>query len=528
MSEQQETPGGGGGVAEAVVQERRGISIVWLIPVVALLIGAWLAYKAFSEAGPEILITFKTASGLEAGKTKIKYKDVEVGQVESIVLADDLSGVEVRASMVAGAENFLTENTRFWVVRARVSAGQVSGLGTIFSGAFIGMDPSQEGAAQREFVGLEEPPAFTSDEPGSVFNLRADSMGSLEIGSPIYFRWISVGEVVDYELDESGEHVAIQIFVRAPHDRRVHANTIFWNAAGFDAQMTADGFQIDSPSLVSMMIGGIAFETPGLPSKTPVGESTVFPLYENRAATDKPVLTVREPFLLYFEQSAGGLRPGSPVSFRGIQIGEVRDVSLVFEEEDVMPRIPVLIEIQPDRVRSEGEHTVSVREAWDFMVAQGLRAELKTHNFLTGQLAVDLNFHPKAPPATIDWDAPVPEFPTVSSGIEAIMEGVSTFVAKLDDLPLHQIGEDLRLTLNRTSTLLKDLQGATPALTGTLENAEQTLASANSLIEPGSPARQELKRALAELAEAARSLRLLAEQLERQPESLIRGREASR
>ena len=525
MSEEQPGTGAGGGdssVATAVVQERSGISIVWLIPVVAVVIGAWLAYKAISEQGPEVGITFETAAGLEAGKTKIKYKDVEVGRVESILLAEDISRVEVRASMVAGAENYLTENTRFWVVRARVSAGQVSGLGTIFSGAYIAIDPSQEGEPQREFVGLEDPPAFTSDEPGTVFRLQASSMGSLDVGSPVYFRWLSVGEVVDYELDPSGDHVAIQIFVRAPHDQRVRANTTFWNASGFDAAMTTEGFRIDSPSLTAMLIGGIAFDTPGDPSAaSPVAEDTVFPLYANRAATNRPVLTVREPFLLHFDQPAGGLHAGSPVTFRGIQIGEVRDVSLIFDEEAVLPRIPVLIEVQPDRIQSRGVQTTTVEESWNFMVSQGLRAQLKTQNFLTGALAVELDFHPKAPPAAIDWSGSTPEFPTLPSGIDAIMEGVASFVAKLDDVPLDRVGED-------ASALLRELRSATPALTATLENAEQTLASANALLAPDSEASQELTRALRELGDAAHSMRLLADQLEQQPESVIRGRQALR
>ncbi len=510
----------GSGLEVAVVQERSGISIVWLIPILAVFIGAWLAYKAVSEQGPEVLITLQTAAGLEAGKTKIKYKDVEVGIVESVRLADDISGVEVRASMVAGAEDFLTENTRFWVVRARVSAGQVSGLGTIFSGAYIAIDPSQEGESRREFVGLEEPPGFTSDEPGTVFRLHASSMGSLDIGSPVYFRWLSVGEIVDYELDPSGDHVSIQIFVRAPHDQRVRASTKFWNASGFDAAMTTEGFRIDSPSLVAMLIGGIAFDTPGDPSAAPpVAEDTLFPLYANRAATNQPVLTVREPFLLHFDQPAGGLRAGSPVTFRGIQVGEVRDVNLIFDEEDVVPRIPVLIEIQPDRIQSRGEQKVSVKEAWDFMVSEGLRAQLKTQNLLTGALAVELDFHPKSPPAAIDWSTPTPELPTIPSGIDAIMDDVTNFVAKLNDVPIDQISKD-------AGALVQDLRAATPALTGTLENAEQTLASANALLEPNSQANQELKRALRELGDAARSLRLLADALEEQPESLIRGREA--
>lgn len=516
-------------VSDAVVREHSRISLVWLIPIVATLIGGWLTYRALSERGPEVLITFESAAGLEAQTTKIKYKDVEVGEVESIRLSDDISHVEVRARLVRGASHYLTENTRFWVVRARVSAGQVSGLGTLFSGAYIGMDPSTEGATTREFVGLEEPPAFTSDEPGRVFHLRGTSLGSLDVGSPVYFRWISVGEVVGYELDQAGEYVSVQIFVRAPHDQRVHRGTQFWNASGFDVSLSPEGVELDSVSLTSILIGGIAFETPDDPDAAePPDEGQVFNLYPNKQATTRPAITLARPFLLHFEQSAAGLVKGSPVEFRGIQIGEVHDVHMTFDEQAQMPRIPVLIHVQPERIRFARGDDDGLRERWDGMVARGLRAQLKTHNLLTGQLAVGFDFFPNAEPARIDWTEPVPELPTIPSPIEELKAGLAQFLDKLNELPLDEIGDDLRASLANLNDVLQQIEAATPALTATLGSAERTLASADALIAPDSQVSLELRRTLRELADAARSLRLLADQLEQHPESLIQGKEAGR
>ena len=517
-----------GEALEAVVEERGRVSLVWIIPIVAALVGTWLAYHAFSERGPMITIAFESAEGLEAGKTKVKYKDVEVGLVESIELSDDLSHVVVAARLVKGAKRYLTDQTRFWVVRASVSAGRVSGLGTLFSGAYIGIEPSSEGAAARSFTGLEIPPVVTADQSGRHFTLRAEDLGSVQIGSPVYFRWIEVGKIVAYELDESGDHVTIKVFVREPHDQRVRSTTQFWNASGFDFVLNADGIEIDTVSLTTLLIGGIAFDTPpGAAPGAKVEKGAVFPLYANHRATKQPHLTVRNRFLVQFDQSVGGLAPGAAVEFRGIQIGEVLDVQLVLDLETQTPRIPVLIELQPERIHVEGREVGDLKERWKSLVARGMRAQLKTGNILTGKLEIALDFHPDAPPAEINWDGPVPELPTVPSPIEEFKAGLMNFVQRLDDVPMEQIGNNLNGVLAELRVLSHSMNvELVPSLAATLDNAERALASVDSLVAPDAEASRELRRLLLELAEAAQAIRLLAEQLEQHPESLIRGKEA--
>ena len=240
---------------EAVVASRSRVSLVWLIPIVALLIGGWLAYKAYAERGPTIRIELKTAAGLQAGKTKVKFKDVEVGDVKSIMVRGDLQGVVVTAELVAGAEVYLREKTRFWVARPRVTASRVSGLDTLLSGAYIAIDPVTEGEEAREFVGLEEPPLFTTSEPGKKFILRSKTLGSLNIGSPVYYRQIQVGQVVGYELDQDGDAVSIELFIAQPNDRLVLTNTRFWNASGVDFKLSAEGISVDTQSLLSVLVG---------------------------------------------------------------------------------------------------------------------------------------------------------------------------------------------------------------------------------------------------------------------------------
>ena len=246
---------------KAVVKTKRSFSIVWLVPLVALVIAGWLGFKALTEKGPTITITFETAEGLEAGKTKIKFKDVEMGQVDAILLSEDLSHVVLTANLVKGAEKYLSDKTRFWVVRARVAAGEVSGLGTLLAGAYIGMEP-KEGKPARAFKGLEVPPIITEGLPGRHFVLRASKLGSLDINAPIYYRQIKAGQVVAYEMEKDGQAILIKVFIHAPFDALVRENTRFWNASGLDVAMDASGIRINTESLLSIVSGGVAFETP--------------------------------------------------------------------------------------------------------------------------------------------------------------------------------------------------------------------------------------------------------------------------
>ena len=567
-------------VPEAVVSVRkRQISIVWIVPLVAIFIGAWLVYKTFSEKGPTITISFNSAEGLEAGKTKIKYKNVELGQVSEISLSQDHSHVLVTAELVKQAGNLLSENTRFWVVRARVAAGQISGLGTLFSGAYIGLDPGKPGKSKLHFTGLERPPVVTTDLPGRHFVLQASRLGSLDVGAPVYYRQIKVGQVIGYELQEDGQAVTINIFINAPIDKLVFKNTRFWNASGFDVAVDANGLRVNTESLVTILIGGIAFDTPAnLEPGEPVEQGEVFKLYETREQIFEKTYTEKTRWLLYFTGSVRGLTVGSPVEFRGIRIGEVLDIKMEYDTKEKAFRIPVLVEIEQERIKVIGEMDWSDRKKMsDYLVAQGMRAQLKTGNLITGQLLVDLDFHPEAPPAQVIWKGRYPQMPTVPTSMEEITTSLTQLLKKLEKLPIEQIGSDLRDTvqgakrlvnsaelkeaitaLNNTltqaqefakglnETIAPDLKTAAanlnealkrsralvqnfdsrvvPELDTTLQQVQSTLKSIEGSVSKNSPLHFELMRVLKELGGAARSIRLMADYLERHPDALIYGK----
>jgi paraquat-inducible protein B len=567
---------------EAVVTRRKHqISIVWFVPLVALLIGGWLVYKAMSEKGPTITISFKSAEGLEAGKTKIKYKDVELGQVTEIRLTPDLSNVLVTAELVNEAEDFLSANTRFWVVRARVAAGQVSGLGTIFSGAYIGLDPGQPGLPATKYVGLETPPVVTTDLPGRHFRLHAERLGSLDIGAPVYYRQIKVGQVVSYKLDEDGRAVTVRIFINDPIDKLVYKNTRFWNASGLDFAVDANGIRVNTESLVTIMVGGIAFDTPdNLEAGGPADDGEVFKLYQSRERIFDKTYTQKTRWLLHFEGSVRGLTVGSPVEFRGIRLGQVLDINMMYDAEKNAFMIPVLIEIEGERIKVMGhmeEGEDEEKERMDYIVSQGLRAQLKTGSLITGQLYVEMDFHPDAEPAQIIWEGRYPQFPTVPTSMEEITTSLTHLLKKLEKLPIEQIGNDLRdtvqganrlvnsaelqssireldetlkqaqlfaetltqvitpelrsavsnlnATLNHTRKLTQHIdRAAVPQLDATLKEAQATLKSIKGAVSKDSPLYYELMRVLKELTGAARSIRVMADYLERHPDALIYGK----
>ncbi|MCU0540412.1 MAG: MlaD family protein, partial [Desulfobacterales bacterium] len=394
-----------------------------------------------------ITITFRSAEGLEAGKTKIKFKDVDIGLVEEVRIGADASHVVVRAQMVKEAERFVSENTRFWVVRARVSASAIYGLGTVFSGAFIEIDPGKPGKPSRKFTGLEEPPIVTTGLPGRHFILESERRESIEVGAPVYFRQLRAGEVVAYHLNEEGTTIRAKIFVHAPYHNFVRQNTRFWNASGINLKMDATGVQLYTESLVSILVGGIAFDAVAVSGEAdaPAPEEAVFKLYRSMQAAQEKSYSKKNHFVLLFEQSVRGLSPGAPVEFRGIQVGEVVegiqvgevvDIKSEFDLKQNKVKIPVIVAAEPERIAFTGKLPAEVTKdsLLDYFVEKGLRAQLRTGNILTGQLYVALDFFPDAKPARVVRGGRygLPEFPTTPTQLEEIGEKLTQLVAKID------------------------------------------------------------------------------------------------
>lgn len=534
-------------VPEAVVRSprRSRVSLVWIVPALAALIGGGIAVRAILESGPVIRIRFQTAEGIEPGKTGIRYRSVDVGQVRTIALAPDHRTVLVTAQMVKDARSLLAEDTRFWVVRPRIAAGGVSGLGTLFSGSYVGMDIGKSRRPAREFQGLERPPVIASDLPGRDFVLHGGTQGSVEVGSPVYFRRVPVGRVTQSQLDADGRGVTVGIFVESPYDHFVVRDTRFWNASGFDVSLGADGVRVNTESIAAILAGGIAFETPEPTRDTsPAASGTQFRLADRRIEAMKAPNETPHFFVLNFKNSLHGLRVGAPVDLNGIEVGEVRSIDVEYDSAHETFRFPVEIAVYPQRVRARYRPgappaetaVIGTSRFVERLIEHGFRAQLRTASLLTGQQYIALDFFPQAPAARSDPNVVPMEMPTVSGGIDELQASLTDILRKIDSLPLKQLGSDadatllaLRRTLATTNQLADRLEHeVAPEVRSTLVEARRALGDVDQVLASDAPLEQDLRQSLNQLTRAAEALRSLADYLDRHPEALLRGKERER
>jgi paraquat-inducible protein B len=534
---------------------------VWAVPLVALLIAGWLGYRALIDRGPVITISFETADGIEAGRTAIRYKNVELGLVKKVGLSADRTRAVVTATMTREAEPLLRADSKFWVVRPRIGLGGISGLTTVLSGVYLGMLPGKGEPAARSFAGLETPPPKEGLVDGQAYNLIADRLLEVSDQSPVYFHGVQVGEVTSHELSDRDGRVALHIFIYAPHPQLIHPGSRFWVASGLEVSIGSEGVKIATMPLLSILAGGIVFDTPDrtLDSSSPPGST--FKLYSDRKAADDAA-EVRVSYRLFFPGALHGVEVGTLVELRGRPIGQVSAVELEYDPAAGSIRIPVTIEVAPHRINVEGAPLGSSRpdlaaatnQVFADLVAKGLRAQLASANLLTGQRVIELDFVPDAPPVQLVSAEPYPELPTIEgSSIEQITRSTNKLMEKLAALPLDQLVGQVRSMIGHADGLVsnQDVKRSIHNLDLTLANTERLTRMANAQVGPllqrldtaadqlkstltilgkDPAAGNDLARTLAELKDAARSIRVLADYLERHPESLIRGKpqEASR
>ena len=544
---------------QPVVRERSGPSIIWLIPILTALIGGWLILHTLTDRGPLVTITFRTADGIEVEKTRVKYKSLDIGLVEGVRFSKDFSRVEVRARLSKDAAHFLRRDTRFWVVRPTLSARGISGLGTLLSGSYIEIEPGQ-GAPQTLFVGLESPPVVNADEAGKQITLMARKLGSIDRGSIVHYQGIVAGEVLGYEMANDYRSVLIHAFVKPPFDRLVRSNTRFWSASGLDVSLGPDGMRVKTESLQALLFGGIAFDTPE-PQDAGAEDITglVFTLHDDQKSIQDQAYSSKVRFVMFFEDSVRGLTIGAPVEFKGIKVGSVIDLRLEYDERKAAFRIPVVVELEPERIIERGDRMKKApREAFQALVKRGMRARLQTGNLLTGQLYVDLDMQPKTPIRLVATGRPEAELPTVQGKFEQMTVSVTGILDKLDKVDFAAIGAELQGTLKganaiangpkleaslndlaeslaavksimkkvdaRAEPITANLEQALAAGRDALEKAKSTMALVDGVLVPDSPLQGNVIRLTKELTETAKSVRALVDLLERDPQSLLFGK----
>lgn len=563
-------PGAGGAMPPPVIvrPRRMRLSLVWIVPIVALVVGALMIVRTLMQAGPEITITFASAEGLEPGRTELRFKEVVVGQVTRVVLSPDRQRVIVTAKLDKTAESLTVDDTQFWVVRPRVGTAGVSGLGTLFSGAYIGVDAGASAESRRRFSGLEAPPFVLRGEPGRSFVLAASDLGSLEVGSPVFYKRIRVGRVVGYTLDPAGDALAVRVFIESPHEQLVRTESRFWNASGVDVSLNANGLAVNTESIASLISGGLAFATPIESAKSPQApDGQRFVLFRDRQAALAPPDGAPMRVRMVFEQSVRGLSIGAPVELLGVELGTVRSVTLQPDVGGGHYPAEVVAEIYPSRLGAmRAAHGNGSKQAagpdHGFMkklVEQGLRAQVRNGNLLTGQNYVALEFMPKVAKATLDERAPLPTIPSVPSAFSDLQPQLAEIVARVSKIRFDEIGANLNSTLKNASAATGDLQDTLKSAGAASRSLQEALTSANdaikqlspeaqrtltdlratlnaaqgtlgsfdrSIAHPDAPLLRNANDAVIEMQRAARALRQLSDYLQQHPESLIRGKPA--
>src|SRR5260221_4686206 len=518
------------------------LPLIWILPAVVILAGAFVVIHEMVVQGTSIEIRFHNAEDLEANKTKIRYKDVEIGDVRDIHVSKDRKEVVVTAMIHRDAGRYRVAVPLFWVVRPRVPAAGVTGLGTLGSGSYISVDVGRSAIGSKHFVGLEVPPIVTSDLPGHKFVLHADDLGSLGIGSSVFYRHITAGQVVAYALDPGGAGVTLTIFVNPPFDTYVTGGTRILRASGIDMSISSDGVKLRTESLTSILQGGVAFQALPGSATTAAPNDTAFTLYPDEDHAMRPIETEIRSFVMYFKGSLRGLSPGAPVELHGIGVGEVKSVDVEYDRDAGTLRFPVLVDIYPQRIRghkargaqppAKDDPETSSRRLVDSLVARGLRAELKSGNLLTGQKYVELDMHAEAPAEKVWWADEPWVFPTVSNGLDEFQDSMGSIARKLNKVPFDQISyrllstmTSLEQTLKSTDQLMRHVDGSVaPQVGATLTGAQAALNNAKQLLAQDAPLQSDLGPTLLQLSRAAKAVTPLVDYLERHPESLLRGK----
>ena len=524
---------------QAPTRRSRRISAIWSIPLVAVAVAAWLVWDTLSKEGPTIEVSFTAAEGLEAGKSQLKYKDIVFGTVTALALSTDQSHVIVTIATTAHAKPLLTENAVFWVVKPRLFAGNISGLDTLLSGSYVGLLPSPTpGKAQHSFKGQEDPPLLSAHEAGRTFLLKSKRIGSISVGSPIFFRDLAVGEVLGWDIADMARNVTIHAFVRAPYDSYVGNQTRFWNASGISMKLAGNGLDVRMESLRALLLGGIAFSTPPRETHQSLAdENHVFPLFADNEAADAASYTRKILAVSYFPGSVTGISPGSDVTVHGMKIGEVTDVRLTYSATANAIVAPVRYEVQPERIVGIGHRVFETdHQTVDTFLKQGLRASLQTTSLITGEQSVALDFVADAAPVEVKQEGTDFLIPTTEGGGFANLTSSATdLLNSVKTIPFASIGKSLKGTLAAAEDLVQHLdKGVDPAskrLPEISSQVQKVLANANALLvslDAGYGNDTKFNRNLDRLAvqfnDAMRSVRALSDLLQRHPEALIKGR----
>ncbi|SUO98499.1 intermembrane transport protein PqiB [Suttonella indologenes] len=472
-------------------RKQNRFSFLWLLPVFALAAGLYLAYARYNRLGPSIQIELENAAGIEANRTKIRYRAVEIGTVSSIAFTEDLKKVIVSAQMTHNATSLLRRDAKFWVVRPQISLSGITGLDTIVSGSFIAIEPGISEEKARRFVGLDKAPLIDAGDIGIRVRMVTNTAKGLYSGSPVYYRGIKVGQIETVQFNDEFDRIYVEAFINRPYDQLINSNTKFWNISGVNFAIGPNGAEISMESLETLALGGITFSTPMSLNQEEkhLDEDTLFTLYENEKDIYQSINYQKQYYVLYFSDSLRGLKAGARVEFDGIEIGQVIDIRLIYDEKKEQAVMPVLIEVEPERItRVNGEEAFENLEAdaaiFDNLVSKGLKASLESANLITGTKFVRLSMYHKEPEGKLTKDSysAYSIMPTKNTGLNKITEDIGIIVERVKKLPFDSLFAKANSTMGAIHDAVsqKEVQELAGSINSTLAQFEQTLASVQS------------------------------------------------
>lgn len=524
---------------KASIQQIKRWSPVWIIPLVTILIGAWILFYHFSRQGPEVTLFTTNAEGIEGGKTAIKSRSVDIGVVESAVLSKDLHHVEIKARLNDGMENLLHKDTAFWVVKPQIGREGVTGLGTLLSGAYIELQPGSKGEPPKSYNLLDSPPLAPPDAKGIRITLQSQKAGQLNAGDPVLFRGFRVGSVETSHFDADKRAMRYQLFITSPYDRLVTTNVRFWKDSGLAVDISASGMRVNMGSLTTLFSGGVSFDVPaGRELGELATENVQYELFDDQRSIQDSLYKQHTNFVMFFNDSIRGLQTGAPVEFRGIRLGTVEQVPYVTSDDKqklgTEYRIPVLIRIEPERFNKLLGEDFNFEEYLREGKNNGLRGALKAANLITGLLYVDLDFYPNAKP----YHGPVSlgEFtviPTTSGGLSQIQQKLMDVLDKINNLPLNPVLDETKGTLQESQKTMRELQKtlndinkitSNPSMQQLPEDMQQTLRELNRSMkgfQPGSPAYNKMVGDMQRLDQVLRELQPVLKTLNNKSNALV-------
>ena len=522
---------------QATVKQGRTFSGIWIIPVIALVLGLYMVVQTWLTEGPEITIAFDTASGLEQGKTKVKYRNVDMGLVEKVSLNDDFKGVIATVKLDRQATALLREDTSFWVVTARVGVGNISGLDTLLSGAYIQLAPGTGKKGERKFIGLEQPPVTPADAPGLRLKLTNDRASSVSAGDTLLYKGYKVGRVESMKFDTTKRKMVYEIFIDAPYHELVNSSVRFWDVSGVSVNADASGFRVETGSLDTILFGGVGFGIPpGIKEGTEVEQNSTFKLYSSYDDILNNPFKYGTHYVVSFAQSIKGLVPGAPVEYRGIQVGRVERILLKeFLGQANAPMhqgtgdpIPILIYLEPGRMAlPDQESSIAImRRSIEVGVSNGMRATMESGNLLTGAKYVNIDYYTDAEKAPLGKFLDYTTIPTIDTGLAQLEQKVNSILDTINALPLDETVASangaiakLNQSLDSLNTILENQ--STQKLPEQLSKTLQELNEALSGLSPDSEAYQSINSSLLRLSRTLGNLDSLTRTLSEQPSALI-------